>query len=139
MIIKLITRYFDKLEDKVRMRLSHRSIIYAIIGGTGTILLWRGVWHTADFLAAQGGIWAAIFYEPVTIIWCSILLLLTGLFVSQFIGERIILSGIKNEKKSTDKTEGEVKQEEIEIRDVMAKLDRLSAEISEIKNVLSHK
>ena len=136
-MIKAITRYFDRLEDKVRMRLSHRSIVYAIIGGTGTILLWRGVWHTADYLQSQGGFLGWFFYEPVTVIWCSILLLLTGLFVSQFIGERIILSGIKNEKKSTDKTETEVQKEEVELKDLVPKMEAMSADIEKIKHALN--
>ena len=129
-MIRLITRFFDKLEDKVRMKLSHRSIIYAIIGGTCTILLWRGVWHTADIVEMQllnaGSGWWLFFYGPIPIIWCSIALLMTGLFVSQFIGERIIISGIKNEKKVTDKTESEIVKEEQEISDMTKKFNKLS-------------
>jgi hypothetical protein len=89
-----IAKFFDKLEDKVRTRLSHRSIIYALIGGASTILFWRGVWHTGDILMEKGGFWGWFLYEPVTIIWTSIILLMTGLFVSNFIGERIVISGL---------------------------------------------
>ena len=135
-MIKTIEKYFDKLEDKVRARLSHRSIIYAIVGGIGTILLWRGVWHVADYLMLQGGFWGWFLYEPISLIWCSILLLVTGLFVSNFIGERIIISGIKNEKKATDKTETEVQKEEVEIRDLMNKVDQISQDIEKIKNAI---
>ena len=132
-MIKKLIKYFDKLEDKVRVRLSHRSILYAMIGGTAVVLFWRGVWHSADILMNKGGVWAYIFYEPYTIIWTSCILLLTGLFVSQFIGERIILSGLKNEKRLDQKTEEELKKEENELRNLSEKIDMLVKDIVEIK------
>jgi len=135
----LIARFFDKLEDKVRTRLSHRSIIYALIGGICTILFWRGVWHTGDILMEKGGFWGWFLYEPVTIIWTSIILLMTGLFVSNFIGERIVISGLKKEKKVTDKTEGEIQEEESKIKILERKLDRMVNDIEEIKNAVSKK
>jgi len=131
--------FFDKLEDKVRARLSHRSIAYALIGGTMVVLFWRGVWHTGDILMAQGGFWGWFFYEPITIIWTSIVLLLTGLFVSSFIGERIVISGLKREKKITDKTEEEVKGEGREIYRLEKKMDLIMKEITVIKDELAKK
>ena len=131
-----IVNYFDKLEDKIRMRLSHKSIFYAFIGGVGTILLWRGIWHTGDILMGKGGFWGWFFYEPVTIIWTSLILLMTGLFVSNLIGERVIISGLKNEKKLTDKTAIEVDKEEDEIRNMRAKISQISKDIEEIKQHL---
>lgn len=98
-MFKIFAKFFDKLEDKVRARLSHRSIIYALIGGLCTVLFWRGVWHTSDILMDKGGFWGWFLYEPVTIIWTSIILLMTGLFVSNFIGERIVISGLKKRRK----------------------------------------
>lgn len=137
--MKKITRFFDKLEDKVRARLSHRSIFYAVVGGVATVLFWRGVWHTGDILMEKGGILGQIFYEPITIIWCSIILLMTGLFVSNFIGERIIISGLKQEKKATDKTEEEVKKEDSQIEILSLKIDQLSKDLELIKNAVSKK
>jgi len=136
-MFKKIVNYFDKLEDKIRMRLSHRSIIYAFVGGTGTVLVWRGVWHSADILMAKGGIWGWIFYEPITLIWSSLILLMTGLFVSNLIGERVIISGLKKEKKVTDKTEVEVDKEEDEIRSMREKIIQISNSIEEIKNKIN--
>lgn len=138
-MIESIRRYFDKLEDRVRAKLSHKSIFYAMIGGLSTVLFWRGTWHTADILQAKGGIWAWIFYEPVTVIWCSLILLMTGLFVSNFIGERVIISGLKNEKKSTDKTQEEIDKEENEIKNMRTKVNQISKDIEEIKNALKNK
>ena len=134
-----IVRYFDRLEDKVRARLSHRSIMYAFVGGLCTVLFWRGVWHSGDILMEQGGFLGWMFYEPITVVWCSIVLLLTGLFVSNFIGERIIISGLKKEKKITDKTEEEVKQEEVEISKLEKKMDLIIKEITALKDEIAKK
>ena len=141
-----IVNFFDRLEDRVRSRLSHRSIFYALIGGTMVILFWRGIWHTADIIMAGdvwmkdiNGFWQIFFYEPITLIWTSIVLLMTGLFVSSFIGERIVISGLKKEKKITDRTEDEVEEEEGEIKRLSKKVDLLMIEVASIKDGLAKK
>ena len=141
-----IVNFFDRLEDRVRARLSHRSIFYALIGGTMVIIFWRGVWHTADILMngdvwMQGvyGFWGVVFYEPITLIWTSAVLLMTGLFVSSFIGERIVISGLKKEKKVTDRTEEEVQDEERKIKKLEYKLDLIVVEITKLKDELAKK
>jgi hypothetical protein len=138
-MFKSLARFFDLLEDKVRARLSHRSILYALIGGVMVVLFWRGVWHTADILMVQGGLMGDLLYEPTSIVWTSLILLMTGLFVSSFIGERIVISGLKREKKVTDKTEIEVAEEEIKIKKLEDKIDFLINEVSAIKNDLAKK
>ena len=138
-MINSIIRFFDKLEDKVRARLSHRSIFYAYIGGVCTVLFWRGVWHTGDILMNNGGFFGWLFYEPITVVWTATVLLLTGLFVSNFIGERIIISGLKKEKKVTDQTEDEVKEEDSRLKKLEDKLDLISKEVTAIKNELVKK
>lgn len=138
-MFKKIDNFFDKLEDKVRIKLSHKSIIYAFIGGIATVLFWRGVWHSGDILMNKGGFLGWFFYEPTTVVWTSIILLITGLFVSVFIGERIIISGLKNEKKVSDKTEMEIDKEEDEIRDMETQIRMISKDIQEIKNALNIK
>jgi len=134
--MKAITRFFDKLEDRVRARLSHRSIIYGFVGGIATVVFWRGVWHSSDILMDKGGFWGWLFYEPNTIIWSSIILLMTGLFVATFIGERIIISGLKQEKKATDKTEDEIKREDNRIDLLSIKMEQMLKSIEEIKSSL---
>jgi hypothetical protein len=146
--MKNIFRFFDKLEDKVRARLSHRSILYAFVGGSLVVLFWRGVWHTADILMEKGaGMYVYegskfgkflyyFFYEPNTIVWTTAFLLVTGLFVSTMIGDRIILSGLKNEKKIDEKTEVEIRQEEEQIVLLNKKVSEISKDIEEIKNLL---
>ncbi|MEK7170312.1 MAG: hypothetical protein AAB767_03430, partial [Patescibacteria group bacterium] len=79
--------FFDKLEDTVRERLSRIPIFYGIVGGVSIVLFWRGLWYTADLLEQSGGIWTTIFSAPISLVLSALLLLLTGLFVSFFIGD----------------------------------------------------
>jgi hypothetical protein len=139
--MRKIIHFFDKLEDHIRGRLSIYPIIYALIGGVCMVLFWRGVWHTADILMEKGGIWGTIFYEPITIVWTTVIMLLTGLFVSFFIGEGIVISGLKHDKKVFEKTAEEVVEEEVEIIDVIEhvemiekELAKLSAKINKLQN-----
>jgi hypothetical protein len=138
-MFKKIFKFFDKLEDKIRSKLSHYTIFYALISGITITLFWRGTWETADILAKQGGVWTIIFYGPFTVVWTTLILLATGLFVSFFVGDRIILSGVKKEKKIEEKTEDEIDKEEDEIRSVREKIHQMSKDIEEIKNAVIHK
>ncbi|MSU55058.1 MAG: hypothetical protein EXS46_00785 [Candidatus Taylorbacteria bacterium] len=132
-----ILKFFDKFEDKVRGRLSRVPILYAIVGGMAIVLFWRGAWTLADDLASLGGVWAFIF-DPINSLIISVfILLVTGLFVSFFIGDRIILSGLTHEKKLEEKTEAEVREEELELQNVMSKLNHLERKIEEIISLIS--
>lgn len=125
-MIKKVIKYFDKLEDRVRERLSHYVVLYAMIGGIAIVLFWRGVWHTADMFPFLTG--------PVSVIISTIIMLATGLFVSFFVGDRIILSGLKKEKKLAEKTEEEVRVEAEITTKVLAKLEKIERDLEEIKN-----
>lgn len=131
--MKSLVRFFDKIEDDTRGRLSRMPIIYGIIGGTAVVMFWRGVWHMADMFEKGGGIFAIIFGAPVSTVLSAIVLLLTGLFVSFFIGDRIILSGLTHEKKLEEKTETEVRAEGTLLVDISKKLDRMEKDIEELK------
>lgn len=130
---KKIFTFFDRTEDKVRGRLSKYPIIYAIVAGVSVVLFWRGVWHTTDILESRGGILGFIFSGPLSLILSTLLLLLTGVFVSEFVGEMLILTGLKKEKKIFDKTEDEIKKESQEIELVEAVIYDLSVEINHIQ------
>jgi hypothetical protein len=132
--MKKIIHFFDKIEDRVRGELSLYPIIYAFIGGVCVVLFWRGVWHTADILMQQGGVWAIVFYEPYTVVWTTAVMLLTGLFVSFFIGERIVISGLKHDKKIFEKTAAEVAEEEGEIVGAIMHIKVIEKELEELKN-----
>ncbi|HTK32957.1 MAG TPA: hypothetical protein VL335_00195 [Candidatus Paceibacterota bacterium] len=134
--IKRIVVFFDKLEDKVRGHLSHYPVAYTIIGGIAIVLFWRGVWHTADILQEQGGLVGFVFSPIVNLVLVVIVLLVTGLFVSYFIGDTILMSGIKGEKKIADKTQKEVKEEEEKIGELRTTIREMKKEVDEIRDNL---
>ncbi|MFA6105237.1 MAG: hypothetical protein WC725_01390 [Patescibacteria group bacterium] len=118
MLFKKIFNFGDKLEDKVRGRLSHFPITYAFLGGAGVIIFWRGIWHSMDYAMSlmnsqnaelvTGYAW---WDGPLSILIGMSLLLLIGLFVSSFIGNEILISGMNGEKKVAEKTEQEIKED----------------------------
>ncbi|MEK7607420.1 MAG: hypothetical protein AAB484_00640 [Patescibacteria group bacterium] len=131
--MKKIIHFFDKLEDKIRGNLSHIPIPYSIIGGVLVVLFWRGIWHTADILMSKGGILGFIFYEPVQVVITMIGLLMTGLAVSVFIGDRIIISGLRHEKKIEERTEELVEEEEVTLISVRNEIRTLRKQIETLK------
>lgn len=130
-MVKKVVRFFDRLEDRVRMFLSKRPILYTLIGGFAIVLFWRGVWITADEVPFLNG--------PVSIIVSTIVLLLTGLFVSFFIGDRVILSGLKGEKKLAEKTASELKTEAEILNEIKEEVDEIEDELEEIKAINNKK
>ncbi len=122
-----IIQFFDKLEDKIRGKLSHYPILYAIIGGVGVVLFWRGVWHIADDLNV-GSI--------VSLLAGTFFLLMTGVFVSAFIGSRLIISGLSGEKKLTEKAKDEIETEEDQIRRLQSTLNKVEKGIANIESKL---
>lgn len=136
MLFKKIYNLGDRLEDKARGRLSHYPIIYAFIGGTGIIIFWRGVWHTMDYIMkllfeAGDRVTSTSLLEspwwdgPLSMLIGATLLLGVGLFVSSFIGNEIIISGLKKEKKIVEKTEEEI---EVDLKES----DKIRNEIHEM-------
>lgn len=138
-MIKRVINFFDKLEDKIRGHLSRFPILYTLIGGTAIVLFWRGVWHTADILEEQGGWLGWLFYEPTNLVIVVVILLATGLFVSYFIGDTILISGLKKEKKATEKTEREIQEEEVEIKELRTTIKEMKKEVDEIKEAVEQK
>jgi hypothetical protein len=142
-----IIRFFDKLEDRIRGWLSHYPILYALIGGVGIVLFWRGVWHTTDFLmvwlnnlrfgASSISLAEAAWWDgPLSLSAGAVILLMTGVFVTNFIGNEIIISGLRGEKKLAEKTEREVKTEVGAIAEIRADMDKLSANVSRLTDEL---
>jgi uncharacterized membrane protein len=131
-IYQKVFKYFDRLEDRVRAKLSRYPIFYAVCAGIAVVMFWRGVWHTSDILEEQGGILGFLFSAPVMIITSTFLLLFIGVFVSAFVGDLMVLSGIKKEEKKVDRTEGEIEKESGEIQNVEQVVDDLYEEIDEV-------
>ncbi len=135
-MLRNIINYFDKFEDKVRSRLSHHPILYTFIGGIAIVLFWRGVWHTADMLQAQGGFLGWLFYEPNNLVIVTVILLASGLFVSYFIGDTVLISGMSGEKKLAEKTEKEIKEEGVELKEIETTIKEMEKSIEEIKGAV---
>jgi len=147
---KKIYNLGDRLEDRVRGRLSHYPIIYAFIGGAGVIIFWRGVWLTVDYLMeslftarnlamdSESGL--LLWWDgPLSILIGAALLLATGLFVASFIGNEIIISGLKNEKKLGEKTEEEIKLEVSESNKLKHEVMAVNDRLKDIENMLKNR
>ncbi len=134
--IKIIYRklfhFFDRIEDRIRGFLSKYPIWYAVIAGICIVLFWRGVWHTGDVLQSRGGILGFLFSGPVSLILSLVFLLLIGVFVSAFVGDMLVLSGLKKEKKLVDKSADEINKEAHDIQDIEQVIDDLYEEIDDM-------
>lgn len=140
---KNIVKFFDKLEDKTRAMLSRMPILYAFVGGIGVVLFWRGVWHTTDFLTAyflgeEELSFANLMDGPLSFILGTVILLITGVYVSAFIGNRLIISGLSGEKKLAEKTEDEIKAEEDEIKKLQRTISKVESHIENIEKEIEY-
>ena len=125
-MLKKLINFFDKLEDKVRIRLSHYPILYALVGAVGIVLVWKGVWESAEHFP--------ILYGPASILLGTAILLVTGLMVSFFIGDTIIISGFKIEKKLVEKTEKEMLDATKNQTEILtAEIQHIHRDLEEIK------
>lgn len=137
-MIRKIIHFFDRLEDKIRGKLSHYPIIYAFIGGIGVVLFWRGIWHTTDMITQYFVVSPMnlttheVFDGPISFVIGTIILLMTGIFVSAFVGNKLIISGLIGEKKLTEKQEDEIETEEDQIRNLQSTLNRLEKKLEHI-------
>lgn len=122
---KHVVAYFDKLEDRIRIKLSRQPILYAIIGGIGIVLFWKGVWEFAELFPILHGIGS--------IILGTLILLLSGLLVSFFIGDSIIISGFKKEKKLVEKTEIELVEEQVKMDKIATELRHIEHDLEDLK------
>ncbi|MDD3662560.1 MAG: hypothetical protein PHT84_01705 [Candidatus Pacebacteria bacterium] len=123
--MKYIFKFLDRVEDKIRQTLSRHPLIYAFIGSIGIVLIWRGVWMIADSFDLPGG------YSLLIGVLISVI---SGLFVSYFIGDRIIISGIRREKRIDEKTEKEIKKEEIILEKIQDSIKKIEEKLNNFKN-----
>jgi len=134
-MFKKLLAFFDKGEDRVRHALSKHPIVYALIGGFATVIFWRGVWDMMDMLYIQYGFW---FLHPVASLAISIVVMLaTGTFVSFFIGEQIIMSGLREEKRIDQKTEQEIEIEDYKIKHMSEEIGEIRKDIAKIKEAVT--
>ena len=126
-----IFKLFDKLEDYTREHLAEHPLFYSFLGGVAVVLFWRGVWETADILAKRNDFLKWFLYGPNQIVFSTIVLMLMGLMVSVFIGEKIIISGLRHEKKVEDRTEEIVEEEVITLKHIRDEVRALKSELKE--------
>jgi ascorbate-specific PTS system EIIC-type component UlaA len=129
-MIKTVIKFFDKLEDKIRGRLSKYPLIYAFIGSIGIVLLWRGIWVIVDSFDETG---------IISTILGFVILGSTGLLVSFFVGDQIIISGIKQEKRIDEKTEDEIMEEAVTLLHIHDDVGKIKSEIQRINQKMSEK
>ncbi len=124
-----IFNFFDKLEDKVRGRLSRRPILYAFVGGFAIVMFWRGIWHGMDYFIQY------YFHEfpwwdgPLSFLIGTCVLLISGIFVSTEIGNEVIISGLRGQKKIIEKTKEEIESEMLSFADIQKDLKELSLQL----------
>jgi hypothetical protein len=129
--IKTIIKYFDKLEDSVRHRLSQSPLLYALVAGVAIVMFWRGVWQMIDAIPF-------LQYPTISFIVSVCILLITGTFVSFFIGDQILISGLKHEKRIAEKTERDIAEEESELARVFGHLHMMERDMREIKELIQN-
>jgi hypothetical protein len=69
---------------------------------------------------------------PLSLFVGSVLLLITGVFVSNFIGNEIILSGLRGEKKLAEKKADEIKTETGAIAGIKQEVEKISRKLEEM-------
>ena len=129
-MIKEIIKFFDRLEIKIRGKLSHYPVLYAFIGGVGIVLFWRGVWHTADDMNVS---------SILSLIMGFFILLVAGVFVAEFIGNKLIIAGLIGEKRLATKEEGEIETEESQLKNLQSTLNRVEKKLSDLESEVEKK
>ncbi len=135
--------------NKLTSYLSHRPKLYALVVGIGVVLFWRGVWHTADQIheyLSYGSIYSSIdafqspwWDGPFSLVVGIIILYFSSAFVSSFIGNELILSGLRGEKRLNEKTEEEVRNEVTAIADIKDSLRVINRTLEQLESkVLEH-
>jgi hypothetical protein len=106
-----------------------------LVGGIGIVLFWHGVWHGTDFLAlvfgsVRDGVtsidWAEGGDSLISFIVGSILLLSTGLFVSELLSGEALIAQRKKEER-------EIKKEASELPEIKEKLSRIEKEVTAVR------
>ena len=126
-----VVKYFDKLEDKVRIRISRYPITFALIGGFAIVEFWRGIWQMTDFLLLRyfglpmEGFWS----NMISIVVGTVIILITGLYVSLFISDEVLVSGIKKDRKEFEKAIEKMQNEESQIISQVADIKTTSKNI----------
>jgi hypothetical protein len=152
--------FFDRVEDRIRGFLSHHPVLYALVAGVGLVLFWRGVWHMTDAISQYVINWESgcattdlvfllkvcSFEDPafyfdglISLVLGSLILLASGVFISELLGKEIIISGLRGEAKITEKTEVEVRTETGAIGDIRHEIRTILRRLQSIEKKLDEK
>ena len=123
--MQYFTNLFLNIETRARKAFERIPFIHAFLAGVGIILVWRGVWETADHISLM----------PLASVAIGVVLLVAiGLYLQTLVGNTIIIKEVAKDKAMTAKTEREVKEEEItmahlarKLSDIETKLDTLTS------------
>ncbi len=132
-----------KVFTRFHIFLSHHSYLYALLVGVGIVLFWRGVWHTVDLVhiyidhysatAPLDSVHVPWWDGPLSFFVGCLLLYTTRAFVSSFIGNELILSGLRSERRMAKETEGELKSEIFTINDLKHTLSAVARKLDELE------
>ncbi len=132
-----------KVFNRFHIFLSHHSFLYATIVGIGIVLFWRGVWHSADTLhlyinhynsTGSASIIDHPWWDgPLSFMVGCLILFTTRAFVSSFIGNELILSGLRIEKKIHKQTESDIQTEVSTIGDIKHTISAISHKLEELE------
>ena|SRR3989344_4936707 len=120
-----VVRFFDRFENRIRGFLSRYPIVYGFVAGVGIVSFWRGVWETSDLLKIPA---------LASLLFGFLLLLAIGVLVTEFLGNRIIISGLRGEKKLEEKTLREIEDEEMFLANLKSKVDRIEKMVEKLSN-----
>ena len=124
MLFKKIFKFFDVLEDKIRYKLGHRPILYALVGLLGVVLTWRGIWRLADETGLSS--WLSILLGVL-------ILLSTGLLVAVAIGDEVIISAFRGRRKITEMRLEETLTLSEKVEEIRNLLDKIEKKLGMIK------
>jgi hypothetical protein len=129
------------LIERLRNHLSHHPKLYAFIVGLGVVFFWRGAWISIDMIHTQIISYAsphnllipAWWDGPLSLLIGIIILDITGAFVPNFIGNELILSGLRSEETANRKIKKlEISEIEV-ISDVKEELSDLSKKLEKVE------
>src|SRR3989344_9701644 len=126
------------IEYAVRKWFSRKPLLYGFVAGVGTVLFWRGVWHTADSIALYAFAWqngnptidlAFPLDGLMSLLIGTLLLLISGVFVSTFLGNEITISGLRGERKLSSEIETEVRTETGALHEIRAEVRKMRRQL----------
>jgi hypothetical protein len=141
-------QFLKSLAKKLRAMLRRHPLIYAFVGGVGVVLFWRGVWHFTDFLAlilfpSSDQVttidWTTGIDSSLSLVIGTLLLLLTGLFVSEFLTGQVLMTDIKEEERLVKTTEKDIAKESSEFSPIEKDLQHIEEEIKNLENQVRKK